>query len=543
VQTAELDHIDYRDRLVWLGQLRWWAMLSSMVGIGLAVSFAWEFVNAPAVAGGVAVVVLLNIILLVRTRQQGTIGPSELWLHAVTDLVALTWMLAAAGGIGNPLNVLYSFHVVLGALLTGRAGTFIALAGTIIGLSVLSVLERLSWLPSTALRDVPPLLSFTSITVLVGGLGYFALVLAGRLREEQARAQGAAERSSDTLALLEESLSRLKVGLEVYGTDGEMRIQSPVAQRVRTVTGLTDAVFPQERRQLGVLDGGEERIYDVISLGDDDASPTRAVLYVDRTEEKLVQQRHFMLERLATLGRALQGVAHELNTPLTTMQTLARDLSAVLADLEMPEELREDVEESIELLIDESRRCRTLTQSLLRTAHEDGRASPAENLLDVAVRAVRVVGLKADGSDRVELDRPSLRRPLAVDPDRVLQVLMNLIQNALKATEEVGPDGGPHVSLSAEAGGGQLRLRIADRGPGLPQEVRERLFEPFVTTRAAGEGTGLGLYTAHRIARELGGDLSLTDRAGGGTEALLSLPLDEASPPAADDAERQPVLR
>lgn len=543
MDPTELDQIDYRERLVWLGQLRWWAMFSSMAGVGLAVALEWSFVNAPAVAGGVAVVVLLNFILLVRTRQKVVVGPSELWLHALTDLAALTWMLASAGGLSNPLTVLYSFHVVLGALLTGRSGTFLALAGAISGLSVLSLLERMGWLPSSALHEVPPLLSFTSITVLMGGLGYFALVLAGRLREEEARARGAAERSEDTLALLEESLDRLKVGLEVYGADGDLRIQSPVAMLVREAAGTTGGPL-EERRQVGVRDGDDERLYDVISLGeDDDTSPTRAVLYVDRTEEKLVQQRHVMLERLATLGRALQGVAHELNTPLTTMQTLARDLSAVLAEIEMPDEIREDVEESVELLIDESRRCRTLTQSLLRTAHEEGRSRSGETLLDVATRAVRVVGLKADGSDRVALDKPSLRRPLVVDPDRVLQVLMNLVQNALKATEELGPEQAPHVSLSAQEQGGLLQLRIADRGPGLPVEVRERLFEPFVTTRAAGEGTGLGLYTAHRIARELGGDLALTDRPGGGTEALLSLPVDVEAEAVAAPPRGQPVLR
>ena len=60
VETAQLDQVDYRDRLVWLGQLRWWAMLSAMAGVGLAVALEWSFVTAPAVAGGVAVVVLLN---------------------------------------------------------------------------------------------------------------------------------------------------------------------------------------------------------------------------------------------------------------------------------------------------------------------------------------------------------------------------------------------------------------------------------------------------------------------------------------------------
>jgi two-component system C4-dicarboxylate transport sensor histidine kinase DctB len=66
---------------------------------------------------------------------------------------------------------------------------------------------------------------------------------------------------------------------------------------------------------------------------------------------------------------------------------------------------------------------------------------------------------------------------------------------------------------------------LTDRGPGLPQEVREHLFEPFVTTRPMGEGTGLGLYTSHMIAHELGGALSLEDNAPRGTRATLTLPV------------------
>ena len=65
-------------------------------------------------------------------------------------------------------------------------------------------------------------------------------------------------------------------------------------------------------------------------------------------------------------------------------------------------------------------------------------------------------------------------------------------------------------------------MRVTDRGPGLPPSVRERLFEPFVTTKA--EGTGLGLYTSQQLARELGGDLAVDDVEDGGTRMVLSLP-------------------
>lgn len=142
--------------------------------------------------------------------------------------------------------------------------------------------------------------------------------------------------------------------------------------------------------------------------------PLGAVLYVDRTEELLVEQRHVMLERLATLGRALQGIAHELNTPLMTLQTLAKDLVAALDALPLDGEARADLSESLELIVEEARRMGGLTQSLLSTAHDRARPSvPGQSALSVARRAVQLVGARAERGD-VWLDEASLDRPLPV---------------------------------------------------------------------------------------------------------------------------------
>jgi C4-dicarboxylate-specific signal transduction histidine kinase len=247
----------------------------------------------------------------------------------------------------------------------------------------------------------------------------------------------------------------------------------------------------------------------------------RAYLTVDRTESLVVEQRHLLLERLATIGRAMQGVAHELNTPLTTMQTLAKDLRAVFAETALQDAVRKDVNESLELIIEETRRCRTLTQSLLATANDGSRSRGRQPALEVVRRALRVVG-----SDRaaVHVDEDSLGSVGDVDADRVLQIVLNLVQNALAATSELPAHGDARVVVDAVVSEvpGVVVVRVSDRGPGLPAAVRARLFEPFVTTKA--EGTGLGLYTSQQLARELGGALSAADVEGGGTRMTLTLP-------------------
>lgn len=499
-------------------------MVGAMVGGGVATLLHWDFVSLPGLAAGVAMGVLINGILVFRLRFDREVGPDELGLHAMVDLGALTWLLAWAGGLENPLSVAYSFHVMLGALLIGRQGGLRATVASVLCLALLYGLERFGWLPTDPLTQPPRLLWVASLALLLLGVGYFALVLASRLREQGVMARQEREQAERNLRLLTDALDALQVGLEVRGHDGQMQLRNPFAARLATKVGPED----WDRIQSGdghlVVKGdeGTERLIDVLAVKPSDDA--RARLYVDRTEERMVQQRHFMLERLATLGRALQAIAHELNTPLTTMQTLAKDMKAALADAPLDEAVRADVDESVDLIIDESRRCRTLTQSLLQTAHQRPGKMTDETLHQVIEKALRLVGQKLDPERRDVALGVGLDVRLTVDADRVLQILMNLVQNALKACEDLPRDRAPYVQVSAEARPGRLVVRIKDNGPGLPDRVKEHLFEPFVTTREDGEGTGLGLYTSHRIAHELGGGLELFSEPGQGTEAVLSLP-------------------
>jgi signal transduction histidine kinase len=350
-------------------------------------------------------------------------------------------------------------------------------------------------------------------------------------------------------------LTALKVGVDVKDRDGFTILQNdgnlaraPSAQeaiaRARArldeqpvVAGqsarTTERFSVSERHERGVdaanttgaPDAARERIVELIALRPTHPRVAHAYLTVDRTETLLVEQRHLLLERLATIGRAMQGVAHELNTPLTTMQTLSKDVRGVLGDSALPDATRRDVLESLDLIVEETRRCRTLTQSLLATANDGSRSRGRQPALEVIRRALRVVG-----SDRgaVRLLEDSLAAIGDVDADRVLQIVLNLVQNALAATEPQKDDGGgPRVVVDAvvveEDGARRVQLRVTDRGPGLPDVVRARLFEPFVTTKT--EGTGLGLYTSQQLARELGGTLTVDHVPEGGTRMSLSLPL------------------
>jgi C4-dicarboxylate-specific signal transduction histidine kinase len=107
---------------------------------------------------------------------------------------------------------------------------------------------------------------------------------------------------------------------------------------------------------------------------------------------------------------------------------------------------------------------------------------------------------------------------VTADSDRLVQVLVNLLQNAHDA---VGGQASATVTIRAELAGEHALLLIEDDGPGIADEVRQRLFEPFATSKP--HGTGLGLYISFMLARAMGGDLWLDPRPAGGTVATLRL--------------------
>ena len=487
-----------RHGLRWLAGLRWWALTGAMIGVLVTLALSWTFVSTPAVVMGLLVMIAVNAVLLWRTRRELSVGRNELLLHTIVDLGLLCWLLAWAGGVRNPLSVAFSFHVVLGALLNGRRGVLFSSGMSLLLLTLLWTLEELGALPVPPLVDAPPLLWALSLGLLVVGLGYLALEVAERQGHEREQAQLGRQEVQRALDLLLDVLAALKVGVDVKDADGRTVVQNdagltgPQAQtaKERAQTRLADDVDVNDGRvteRFTVINGGVERLIELIALRPKHPQVSRAFLTVDRTEGLLVEQRHIMLERLATLGRAMQGVAHELNTPLTTMQTLAKDLQAALADVELRDLVRADVDESLALLIEETRRCRSLTQSLLSTANDGARTRGSRlALVDVAKKSVRLVGAERDA---VFIDEASLA---------------------------------PHGFVDAAVVDGLTEVRVQDRGPGLPAPVRERLFEPFVTTKP--EGTGLGLYTSQQLARELGGSLAVGDAVDGpGTRAVLGL--------------------
>ena len=105
------------------------------------------------------------------------------------------------------------------------------------------------------------------------------------------------------------------------------------------------------------------------------------------------------------------------------------------------------------------------------------------------------------------------------------QAIMNLVSNAIDAM-----DGAGTLRINTGLSGAEYAISVADTGPGIPAELRERVLEPFFTTKAVGQGTGLGLSITYSIVRKHGGVLELLDAEGGGTCAVIRIPLNQGEP-------------
>lgn len=234
-----------------------------------------------------------------------------------------------------------------------------------------------------------------------------------------------------------------------------------------------------------------------------------------RTQKQLLHS-----EKLATIGLMAAGIAHELNTPLTY----------ILGNIELLSlrQLPEDHRELLDSMEKGALRLKGLAQNLLafsRPSREEPTPTQINELVERSLEMCRYPILK--GGIRIDKtmaqDLPAVR----MVPSEIETALINLIMNAV----QVMPRGGTLTVVTEAVDAGAIQISLADTGPGIPEELRATLFEPFVTTKSEGQGTGLGLSTTLLILERHGGRIAFTTESGRGTTFRVTLPA--ASPASA----------
>ncbi len=228
-------------------------------------------------------------------------------------------------------------------------------------------------------------------------------------------------------------------------------------------------------------------------------------------------------EKRDLLERLLARLAHEIRNPLSSLDIHVQLLEEDLGQLSSP--ARESVNGRLEIIHGELHRLESIVENFLRLAGPSALdLEPVE--LDKLVHHVCDL-LRAEARARqIDLqvlgETPGPR--LLADPVRLTQALMNVIINALQAVERAGRI---EVTLAAEPGA--IRIEVRDNGPGIPEERLAAIFDPYFTTKP--EGTGLGLWIAHKIVTAHGGKLQADNPPGRGARFAIRLPLEPAPRP------------
>jgi signal transduction histidine kinase len=232
-----------------------------------------------------------------------------------------------------------------------------------------------------------------------------------------------------------------------------------------------------------------------------------------------INQAMMRSEKLATAGTLAAGVAHEVSNPLASISSLVQTSLARTND--------ERERETLRIILTQI----TRISGVLRDLMDFARPKPATlSLVDINEAILKSLELarfdKRFKILRVRTDLAPAVRPVALDSDRIQQVLLNLLLNARDAIEEGGGDG--EITIATTADEKEVRLMISDTGVGIPAENIDRIFDPFFTTKVKQQGTGLGLAVCHSIIAAHGGNISVKsdDRA---TTFSIVLPLAASS--------------
>jgi signal transduction histidine kinase len=248
-----------------------------------------------------------------------------------------------------------------------------------------------------------------------------------------------------------------------------------------------------------------------------------------QNEAKLaLEQRLGQTEKLATLGQLAAEIAHEVGTPLNVIAGRARAIQRKAKEPEV-------IEKNAGIIAEQTARITRIIQRLLDfTRRKVGSTTAAEvNLNDIAQSTIELLaGQLASARVKVRLERTVQPARVAGDSDRLQQVLINLLLNAVQAM----PDGGALVvetgavrrtrpGLEGSAEQDFVSVAVTDTGVGIPAEIKDRIFDPFYTTKESQGGTGLGLAVVSGIVKEHDGWIDVEDAKLGGTVFRVFLPV------------------
>ncbi|MBI5634128.1 MAG: PAS domain S-box protein [Nitrospirae bacterium] len=237
----------------------------------------------------------------------------------------------------------------------------------------------------------------------------------------------------------------------------------------------------------------------------------------DITELINLKNKLYYAYKLASIGRLVSGVAHELNNPLTGILGYAEILSLKVQD--------EGIKKDLAKISKSAERCKVIIDSLLCFSRQQATQRSLEYINDIIDK---IVELRAywHRNQNIEIVREyEADMPLCyIDTQQIQQVVLNILMNAEQAVSEAGREGKIVIRTWHDKVNQKLMLSIADNGIGIPKENLSRIFDPFFTTKPVNKGTGLGLSISYGIVLEHDGMIHVESREGEGSVFTIQIP-------------------
>jgi len=260
------------------------------------------------------------------------------------------------------------------------------------------------------------------------------------------------------------------------------------------------------------------------------------------TELKATQAQLIQSEKMASLGELTAGIAHEIQNPLNFVNNFSELSKELISEMneelavgnhQLVNEIAEDIRQNLEKINYHGKRAADIVKGMLQHSRtSSGQREPTDvNALANEFLRLAYHGLRAKDKSfnaKMTTDFDETIGKINIIPQDIGRVILNLITNAFYAVGEKKKqlkDGfEPVVSVSTKKLGNRISISVKDNGPGIPVELKDKIFQPFFTTKPTGQGTGLGLSLSYDIVKAHGGELKVETKENYGTEFIIQLP-------------------
>jgi two-component system NtrC family sensor kinase len=333
------------------------------------------------------------------------------------------------------------------------------------------------------------------------------------------------------------------------------RTNTSLERQLIQIKSLSAENIRQEQEKQQLLAKQNDRLEEQVNQRTAEITTQKQTIQNALEELKSTQAQLIQSEKMASLGELTAGIAHEIQNPLNFVNNFSEVSKEMIA--EMKEEIdkgnydevkliADDIEDNQEKINHHGKRADAIVKGMLQHSRSSsGVKEPtdinalADEYLRLAYHGLRAKDKSFNATMKTDFDK-SIGN-VNIIPQDIGRVILNLITNAFYAVDEKknastgfpkesaqapGQPYEPTVSVGTKKAGDKVEIKVADNGNGMPQKVLDKIFQPFFTTKPAGQGTGLGLSLSYDIIKAHGGELKVETTEGGGSEFIIRLPVE-----------------